>query len=65
MRGFLNTDWHGVPEGTELMVTREFRDIQGDKLFTCLRKDGEDLPQPGGATAPLADIAAAYVNLDA
>jgi hypothetical protein len=44
----LNTEWHGVPAGTRLILHTTYRDVQENEIAVVSRTDGEELPGPWG-----------------
>lgn len=61
-RATLNTDWHGVPAGTALIVHDISPDIQGTQIAKVEREDGADLPGPFDK-GPRGWIAAEFLTL--
>lgn len=59
---FLTEEWHGVPEGTKLIVCGSNVDWQGNQNYVVRRADGELLPSPGGVPQITATIARYFVS---
>jgi len=60
----LNTEFHGTPAGTKLIVVDQYVDCQDNEILIVERADGLDLPALGGPYFRT-NIAARFVTVAA